>query len=688
MKLNWMARLLSVSMVIWMVGCNLGSSSDTTRGGEPVYPPCDPNYMVSPSLISPQGGSTVNTLQPNFEWAYPGYYIANGPQQQGHFPCTTEAFHISLSSGPFFQDELGATVGGVPGFNTLYTRTWMPSTPLHPGWMYRWEIRPFSQGIEGPVSEVRYFFIGPHCDPAALVAPTLLTPNHWIFNDLANLSLVWWYPGECLPDGYNVEVSDSLVFDGSPLNGSMDNPSTRWGPLPGLVDCTRYYWRVQPVRQGQTGPYSQVYTFRLDLNGSCAPETNGMIQGTLWQDQCVGPGPGTPVPDPLPLGCVLQNGNQLFTNQTYDPGEPGIPGLIVNLGDGACPSKGYRYVETGSDGMFNFYELPAGTYCASLSSNSSILLPGAWTYPPDAVNQPIASQTITVAAGQDVKNVNFGWWYEFGNPWGSQTASVFGNVWHDTCAYTPGDPIPDPLPKGCVLDNGTVHADGIRAPDEPGIPGVYVKLGAYTCPSSGLAVATTDADGYFTFGNLPPGHYCIRIENADNQQVLLAGRWTVVAGVGPDQTYRAITLTAGSTLSGQDFGWDYDNLPTAATPAATALPVQPIFTLTSTANCREGPDVRYRAVTSFPAEKSFPIAGKSQDGLWYFVQAASTRCWFAGSLGSTSGDLSGLKVFYGPPLPTDTPILACSTHKDKTSCEAAACKWAPSTAGPGVCKPK
>jgi hypothetical protein len=453
------------------------------------------------------------------------------------------------------------------------------------------------------------------------------------------------------------------------------------------------------------------YTFRVDLSGSCAPETHGLIQGTVWEDQCAGVGPGTPVPDPLPLGCVLNNNGQIFTNQTYDPGEPGIPGLIVNLGQGTCPSTGYRQVETGPDGMFNFYEIPPGIYCASVvpnyPANLPILAPGVWTYPTNAVGQPKASQAVTVGAGQSAKNVNFGWWYQYGNPWGSGNTSVVGNVWNDLCIYHSGDPIPNPLPQGCVLQGGEVYADGIRSPGEPGIPGLSVKLGTGTCPASGMDATYTDASGYYHFSNVPPGPYCIRIETqADptNAAILLPGHWTVVAVLPNGETYRNIPLIAGATLTGQDFGWQFDNPPAGPTQQATlplvALPtlavIPPQFTLTMNANCRVGPDKRYNVVASFPAGQTFLLAGRSADSLWYFVTLnGSGRCWFSASVGSTSGDLASLNVFYGPPLPTDTllptqtPVPACSTYKDQKSCNThPACTWAFTTSGPGTCKSK
>jgi hypothetical protein len=691
MKTKWFVCLVCLVMVLSLGACG------GNKGGSPSYPACAPALMVSPSLISPLAWGSSASLQPVFEWAYPGYANVDQPPG-GKMLCSTDGFELSLSSGPYFQDELGGTAGGVPGFDSLYTRTWIPGTPLEPGREYEWKIRPVIQGVEGPVSETRYFFTGPSCAADALAAPIALSPiNHWIVDNLGGLSLIWWYPDACLPDGYGVDLSTSLVFDGSPLNGATGNPSTRWGPGGPLADCTRYYWRVQPFRDDQPGPYSQVYTFRVDLSGSCAPETHGMIQGTVWEDQCLVPSPGTPIPDQPPPGCAYPSPGVLFTNQTYDPGEPGIPGLVVSLGQGACPSTGYRVVQAGPDGMFNFYALPAGSYCVSVdfkdAINFPILTPGTWAYPEVALGFTRADRTVTLNPGQDLKGVDFGWWYKFGTAWGSQDATVFGRVWSDMCTHVPGDQVPDPLPFGCINDEFGVHADGILQVNELGIPGVVVDLGPGDCPSAGLATAITDAKGYYHFDGLPAGKYCLRVDpvhNPDNALILLPGSWTVVPGGHEGMSFRAISVVADHTLFGQNFGWDFTEQPTP-TPEPTLGFVAPNFTLTMDANCRQGPDKRYPSMTAEPAGKSFPIAGRSEDGGWYFVQLSeSARCWFAKAVGTAGGDLSGLKIFYGPPLPTDTPTrLACSEHKDLSSCGAdPACSWAPSLAGPGVCKNK
>jgi hypothetical protein len=222
-----------------------------------------------------------------------------------------------------------------------------------------------------------------------------------------------------------------------------------------------------------------------------------------------------------------------------------------------------------------------------------------------------------------------------------------------------------------------------------------------------MDVTSTDAAGYYHFNNLPPGPYCIRIESQSDQTnaaILLSGHWIVVAGLPNGETYRNIPLTAGATLTGQDFAWQFDNPPALPTQQATlpliSLPtlavIPPQFTLTMNANCRVGPDIRYDVLTSFLSGQSFPLAGRSADNMWYFVTLnGGGHCWFSAGVGSATGDLSGLNIFYGPPLPTDTPLPtqtplpACSGYKDQKSCNLhPACTWAFTTSGPGNCKSK
>jgi len=686
MKIKWFAALASLGFSFWLTAC----TGTPGTGDAPVYTECDPAYMVAPTLISLPDNAVIQSLQAHFEWEYPGHVIIDTQQQQVITPCNTASFHVHLSSGPYFQDNLGGEDSGAPASFGIYSGTWSTGTILKPGTEYRWSIQPFSQGVDGPISVTRTFFTGPLCDSDNLSVPIPLSPlNHWIVNDLEDLTLNWRYPDGCLPDSYNVEISPMMQFDGSPLNDNTGSPTTSWAPTHILEDCTRYYWHVTAVKDGiPAGQGSQVFNFRVDLTGTCAPEAIGSIQGTVWEDQCVGPGSGTPMPDPLPLGCATTAVDTLFTNQTYDPGEPGIPGLVVSLGSGPCPSTGLRDVPTWGDGMFDFYMVSPGTYCVSVDIhyawNTSVLLPGSWTVPAEAVGYALANRTITVSAGQETNNVDFGWWYKYGSAWGSTNATVFGMVWHDMCSFTPGDLIPDPLPAGCAIDEwGNVHADEVHQADEPGIPGVVVDIGPGDCPSAGLTSVVTDANGYYSFPKLAPGKYCLRIDpdhGSSNEAILLPGSWTVIPSGHEGMTFRPITLTANHTLPGQDFGWDFDNLPPASTPTPTPAPLT--FTPNINAYCRFGPDQSFPSIEIAMAGQAFLVDGRNLDSTWYRIMiSASKGCWVPVNSGSPSGDPSGVRVLADVPTPTPTQLVNCSLFSDEKGCEVQpVCIWIPAVA--------
>ncbi len=676
MKIGRFLFTFSIGLAVILSGCGggtpaggggTGTSGGDSRGGGGGCPGGSP---AGSELLSPAMWDIVDDLMPSLDWAY------TDPA------CPPDSYSVHLRTGPFFGDDLGAS---------STDSSWTPPSALEPGTEYAWGIQAIDDAVTGPYTGERYFFTGPLCDPAELKAPMPLTPiNHWVVDDLGSLSLIWDYPDGCLPEYYQIDLATSTTFTGSPLNGSTGNPSTRWGPGQPLADCTRYFWRVRGGIDSNLGPYSPIYTFRVDLQGNCPAEQSGMIQGTVWEDQCLGPGAGTPMPPQPPLGCVFLNGDQLSSNQSYDPGEPGIPGVVVTLGQGACPSTGYQSVVSGPDGMFDFYELPAGTYCVTIDgkdpTNNPILWPGSWTFPLQSHGYIIAEQTIQVNSGQDLKNVNFGWWYKMGTGWGSENSTVFGLLWHDLCAYHPGDPAPDPLPAGCVSDAFGVHADGIHQSGEQGIPGVIVSLGQGECPSAGLATAATDVNGYYHFNDLPAGDYCIGIDPNSaptNASILPPGRWTTVFGLGSGLAERRTTMIANHTLPGQDFGWDYDNL-----PLTVQLSQAPVFTLQSNANCRKGPDKRYSVVTSVLAGQSFPIEGRNDDGSWFKVLFKQyVHCWLAATTGSANVLSDDIGVVAAPALATDTPQFNCADFKDRSSCSShLACEWYQPPGARGSCR--
>ena len=134
---------------------------------------------------------------------------------------------------------------------------------------------------------------------------------------------------------------------------------------------------------------------------------------------------------------------------------------------------------------------------------------------------------------------------------------IGGKVWHDLCAV-PHETVDEP-PDGCVrTESGGLQANGVLEPDEPGIGGVEVALGAGACPATGLATTVSDSDGVYAFVGLEAGTYCVSIDAlvAPNEGILIPGGWT-----SPDQGQATIALGAGETLSDVNFGWDYQFLP-------------------------------------------------------------------------------------------------------------------------------
>jgi inhibitor of cysteine peptidase len=151
-------------------------------------------------------------------------------------------------------------------------------------------------------------------------------------------------------------------------------------------------------------------TFELQVD-NVTPEPVGAIGGTVWHDLCAPPW-GDPPPTP-PEGCVERPDGGYEANGVLEAGEPGIAGVRVTLGAGACPSTGVAETFAGSDGSYLFAGLEAGTYCISIdpldATNESILIPGGWTYPA----RDVGSATLEVAGGVEALGVHFGWDYQF-----------------------------------------------------------------------------------------------------------------------------------------------------------------------------------------------------------------------------------------------------------------------------------
>jgi hypothetical protein len=372
-----------------LTGCNLP------------LPTCPAGDLLAVTLSNPANWSTVASLSPTLQWSYPSA------------ACNPEGYAITLQTGPFFTDSLGGGTGNP-------STSWSPGAPLEPGKEYAWSVAPINGTTLGPASAKFYFFTSPTCATASLVAPVLLEPaNGASFNE-ASQSLIWDYPQDCAPEGYRVDLSVDPSFADTSLSGGTGNPSTRWGPGAPLVDCQTYYWRIAPINGTTLGPFSETRSFVRDASGVCGgpggiPPASASISGIVWHDLCAVP--DGPIPAPLPTGCVDDGSGSMRANGIREVGEPGIPGVQVDLHWGGCATPPVASVLTDAAGHYQFDGLLAfGSYCLAIRSlnppNDSILIPGGWTYP-SGLTGADAFANAMVDSGTILSDKDFGWDYQF-----------------------------------------------------------------------------------------------------------------------------------------------------------------------------------------------------------------------------------------------------------------------------------
>lgn len=184
--------------------------------------------------------------------------------------------------------------------------------------------------------------------------------------------------------------------------------------------------------------------------------------------------------------------------------------------------------------------LPAGTYNVSVNG-----VPATFTLDVDNV-LPDAIETEPT-------------------PGGGVQDTIGGFVWHDLCAFT-GSPIEAGAtpPDGCVVaaDGLTYIADGLRQPEEPGIPGVQVRLLAGDCTSAAPGdelTVLTDESGAYRFPTVTPGDYCVFLDTADEVNAPILEEGTLTAPVRNNVVTNSVTVTFEEGVAPEmvDFGYDY-----------------------------------------------------------------------------------------------------------------------------------
>lgn len=144
---------------------------------------------------------------------------------------------------------------------------------------------------------------------------------------------------------------------------------------------------------------------------STIPANTASISGTIWHDLCA------PTNGEQPSArCVASADSGVKANGVHDAGEPGLTGVLVSLGFGACDRvTNDLETSTNQDGAYEFTNLPAGVYCVMvdpLRSENAQLLPGAWTFPTVSAGTSIGAISVNLAGNEQKSGIDFGWDYQ------------------------------------------------------------------------------------------------------------------------------------------------------------------------------------------------------------------------------------------------------------------------------------
>lgn len=180
-----------------------------------------------------------------------------------------------------------------------------------------------------------------------------------------------------------------------------------------------------------------------------------------------------------------------------ESGEPGIVGVIVYLCTSApCTSSNDIASDvTDGNGLYEFAGLTART-----GANVYVVAVDIATLPVGFTQTGDPDRTSNCAAGgspacdnRTTLNLNLGQ-IDRSRDFGYQPTAFIGDtVWIDT------------------------NANGVRDPGEAGIGSITVRLCADAGCTTVIATTATDADGYYTFGNVNNGTYFVRVDLTDPQ---------------------------------------------------------------------------------------------------------------------------------------------------------------------------
>ena len=248
---------------------------------------CDPEDLTPPELLWPPHNSQVGMAEG------PPQFIPAEFFQWSPINCFPDKYKLRFSHDPDWGIARAGTTDGEISWPSPDAE--FPQVGMEPATEYFWNVRAWTDGVNGPDSPTWTFFTGPMCDvPADLAAPELIEPDDGA-EILALEVMLNFKPGEpgCIPDGYYIDVQTSADFSGTNMYAGDWASKHSFFTVTGLADCTMYYWRIAQVEDSTFGPFSEGRSFFTNESGFCAqsfvPQVEGLRDLACYQ----GPVPGT-----------------------------------------------------------------------------------------------------------------------------------------------------------------------------------------------------------------------------------------------------------------------------------------------------------------------------------------------------------------------------------------------------------
>lgn len=193
-----------------------------------------------------------------------------------------------------------------------------------------------------------------------------------------------------------LEVAPNTVIDLSVVLTTPQRNGTYWGN-----------WILRNANGDRFGLPLPNETFYYVIEVASAIEEETSISGLLWADAC-----GFLADASAGTACLPDGSGGFTANGLAEFIEARLSGVVVSLGEGACPSATVvATFTTGPDGRYLFTDLQPGIYCVfvdgAAAGNAAVLADGRWNGPESAE----AGVTITIEALEVISDINFGWEY-------------------------------------------------------------------------------------------------------------------------------------------------------------------------------------------------------------------------------------------------------------------------------------